>query len=80
MRKRTYSRPYVGIKRDGGTPDIFRSVGVPTRHSHGEYSIIRGPFHTLRGARFMANNPTYRGQIWNAEKLAKKITQDSNHE
>lgn len=71
-RKRIYSRPYVGIK--DGVRIAFRSVGRPTPATH-DFTATIGPFHTMAGARFMADhgasNPHCRS-ISEAERLAKR--------
>jgi len=71
-RIREYSRPYVGIQN--GVRTVFRSVKTPTPHTHSQFTAVVGPFHTMRGAQFLAsqggNNPHCTG-VRAAEKLAK---------
>ena len=43
---------YVGIAP--GIRKVFKSPGIPTRETHGEYLQVVGPFRTKRGAIFHA--------------------------
>lgn len=72
-----YSRPWVGLKRDGGR-EVFKSLLSPTPKSHGEkYVGCIGPFRTVRGAAWMADpirgthNPHCRFAA-DAERLGEK--------
>jgi hypothetical protein len=71
-----YSRIYVGCKFAGR--EVFRSLTTPTPKTHGkQYAAVIGPFHTVRGAAWMAHptrgrdNPHCR-TVADAERLAKK--------
>lgn len=74
MRNRTYSRPYVGIVTDSVERKVFRSIYKPAPDTTGFYVDIIGPFKTVKGARFMAdngyNNPSC-VTVSQAERLAK---------
>lgn len=64
---------YVGVK--GVTRKVFRSFTTPTKTAYGDrFSLVIGPFRTLRGAHFMAdygrNNPHLQ-TVQDAEELAK---------
>ncbi len=66
---------YVGHK--AGKRAVFQSAGTPTEKTHGHfYTLVTGPFRTLRGARFMAehghNNPHVRS-VADAERIAETI-------
>ncbi len=66
---------YVGHK--GGKMAVFQSAVTPTEKTHGHfYTLVTGPFRTLRGARFMAehghNNPHVRS-VADAERIAETI-------
>lgn len=51
------NRPYVGIRVDTGTREVFKANREPTWGSHGDtYIACIGPFRTMRGARFMAEH------------------------
>jgi hypothetical protein len=51
-----YPKPkvYVGKRKEDGRRNDVRSRVKPTEETHPEYSIIEGPFKTVRGARFYA--------------------------
>lgn len=52
--KRQYTRPYVGVKGDG-TRVVFRLATTPTEDMfRNVYNGVIGPFHTTRGANYMA--------------------------
>jgi len=75
---RKYTRPYVGLAKDGGR-EIFRSVTTPTEAEYGErFFAVIGPFRTTRGALFMkdhgAGNPHCQ-HVADAERLAKSLHQ-----
>lgn len=68
---------YLGYKTDGVTlvREIFRHPETPTFSTHGDrFNAVVGPFHTVRGARFMRDygrgNPHCRC-VADAEELGK---------
>jgi hypothetical protein len=73
MKKRSYTRPYVGLLPDG-TREVFRYAGTPTNETHGaRYAAVIGAFRTRRGAEFMRKhgraNP-HCVTVMQAERLA----------
>ncbi len=69
------TRPYVGIKKDGGR-EVFPASQGPTEELYGSlYSAVIGPFKTQRGANFMAQygagNPHLQ-TVEDAERAAKQ--------
>ncbi len=66
---------YVGVK--GIKREVFRVAQTPTSASHGKkYAAVIGPFHTIGGAKVMAeygrNNPHLQ-TVGDAERMAKQL-------
>lgn len=66
--KRSYSRPFVGVR--SGQREVFRFRGYPRTDTHPQYGAIVGPFRTMRGARYMAGSPQC-ADVGTAERAAE---------